>query len=155
LALQEGVALLAGEGVPVPPPEGRIFFAESGEWLWPTSAVPSARIVYPPITALAQIEQGRIVIDEPFLPVIRAAKHRAAILPPFKLLYMPAPGAVEWRLYDIERDPWDEHDVTDRYPEVAERLRTALRHSVLRFSHMLPADDFFLTRPAAPPEEYY
>jgi arylsulfatase A-like enzyme len=154
-SVQEGIPLLARDGVPIAPPEDRIFFAETGEWLWPTPAVPAARIDYPPITALAQIEQGRIVIDEQFLPVIRAAKHRAALLPPFKLLYAPSPAGVEWHLYDVERDPWDEHDVSDRHPEVAERLRTALRHSVLRFSHMLPEGDFFLTRPAAPPEEYY
>jgi len=154
-SVQEGVALLAPDGVPVALPGDRIFFAESGEWLWPTPAVPSARIAYPPITALARIEDGRIVIDEPQLPVIRAAKHRAALLPPFKLLYEPAPTGVEWRLYDIERDPWEEHDVSDRHPDVAERLRAALRHSVLRFSHMLPAGDFFLTRPPSLPEEYY
>jgi len=153
--VQEGVALLAHDGVPVALPADRIFFAESGEWLWPTPAVPSARIAYPPITVLARIEEGRIVIDEPHLPVIRAAKHRAALLPPFKLIYVPAPTGVEWRLYDIERDPWEEHEVTDGHPDVAERLRAALRHSVLRFSHMLPAGDFFLTRPPPLPEEYY
>jgi hypothetical protein len=153
--IQEGVALLTGEGLPVVPPSDRIFFAESGEWLWPTPAVPKARIAYPPITSLARIEGGRIVIDEPLLPVIRAAKHRAAILFPFKLLYEPTPTGVEWRLYDIERDPWDEQDVADLHPQVTERLRAALRHSVLRFSHVLPAGDFFLTRPASLPEEYY
>jgi arylsulfatase A-like enzyme len=153
--VQEGIALLARDGAPVALPQDRIFFAESGEWLWPTPAVPVARIDYPPITTLARIEEGRIVIDEPYLPVIRAAKQRAAFLPPFKLLYAPAPAAVEWRLYDVEKDPWDEHDLSDRYPEIAERLRAALRHSVLRFSHMIPVGDFFLTRPAALPEEYY
>ncbi|HMJ56807.1 MAG TPA: sulfatase-like hydrolase/transferase [Polyangiaceae bacterium] len=153
--VQEGIALLTGHGAPVTPPADRIFFAETGEWLWPTPAVPSGRIAYPPITGLARIEQGRIVIEEPFLPVIRAAKHRMAFLPPFKLLYAPKKGGVEWRLYDIERDPSEEHDVTGRHPDVAERLRAALRHSVLRFSHMLPVEDFFLTRPAALPEEYY
>ena len=154
-SVQEGIALLARDGQPVALPQERIFFAESGEWLWPTPAVPAARIEYPPITAIARIEQGRIVIDESHLPAIRAAKHRAAISPPFKLLYEPAPGGVEWHLYDVEKDPWDEHDVKGRYPQVAERLRAALRHSVLRFSHMLPAGEFFLTRPADMPEEYY
>jgi hypothetical protein len=153
--VQEGVPLLSRDGTPVALPADRIFFAESGEWLWPTPAVPTARIAYPPITALARIEDGRIVIEEPFLPVIRAAKHRVAFLPPFKLLYAPAPTGVEWRLYDVESDPLEERDVTGSHNDVAERLRTALRHSVLRFSHMLPAGDFFLTRPPAPPEEYY
>ncbi len=153
--VQEGTPLLAQGGTPVALPSDRIFYAETGEWLWPTPAVPAARIEYPPITALARIEEERIVIDETHLPAIRAAKHRAAIGPPFKLLYVPTPSGVEWRLYDIEKDPLDEHDVSDRYPEVTERLRAALRHSVLRFSHMLPVGDFFLTRPPALPEEYY
>ena len=87
--------------------------------------------------------------------MIPAAKHRAAFLPPYKLMYAPTPAGVEWRLYDIERDPGEENDITSLQPDVAERLRAALRHSVLRFSHMLPAGDFFLTRPAALPEEYY
>jgi hypothetical protein len=154
-SVQEGIALLARDGAILAPPRDRVFFAESGEWLWPTPAIPSARIAYPPITALARIEQGRIVIEEAFLPVIRAAKHRTAILPPFKLLYLPTPSGVGWRLYDIERDPGEERDISASQPEVTARLREALRHSVLRFSHMLPAGDYFLTRPPSLPEEYY
>ena len=153
--IQEGTPLLLRDGTPSTLPAERVFFAESGEWLWPTPAVPSARIAYPPITTLARIEEGRIVIEEPFLPIIRAAKHRAAMLPPWKLLYAPTPTGVEWHLYDVERDPREESDVRDRYPEMTERLQAALRHQVLRFSHMLPAGDYFLTRPAPPPEEYY
>jgi arylsulfatase A-like enzyme len=153
--VQEGTPLLAHDGSPITLPADRIFFAESGEWLWPTPAVPSARIAYPPITTLARIEEGRIVIEEAFLPVIRAAKHRAALLPPFKLLYAPTPTGVEWRLYDVEQDPLEKSDLRDRYPEMTERLAAALRHQVLRFSHMLPVGDYFLTRAAAPPEEYY
>jgi hypothetical protein len=34
-------------------------------------------------------------------------------------------------------------------------LRSELVRSVLRYAHMVPAGDFFLTRAASPPEEYY
>jgi arylsulfatase A-like enzyme len=152
----EGHPLLTREGAIAPPIAERIFFAETGEWLWPTPAVPAARLAYPPITALARIEDdGRIAIDESFLPVIRAAKQRAAIAPPYKLVYAPAPNGVTWRLFDIDRDPHDERDLSTHQPEIAARLGEALRREVLRFSHMLPAGDFFLTRPPALPEEYY
>ncbi|MET0592259.1 MAG: sulfatase-like hydrolase/transferase [Polyangiaceae bacterium] len=154
--IQEGRALLTRDGALLPMSEERIFFAETGEWLWPTPAVPAQRIEYPPITVMARIEDdGRIAIDESFLPVVRAAKQRAAILPPWKLVYAPSPKGVAWRLYDFEKDPREERDLFAARPDVAERLRAALRHEVLRFSQMLPEGDFFLTRPPALPEEYY
>ena len=46
-------------------------------------------------------------------------------------------------------------DMLSRHPEIAAELRTALVHSVLRFSHMVRVGDYFLTRPPPPPEEYY
>ena len=153
--VQEGVALLRSDGAPAPLPEGRIFFAETGEWLWPTGAVPTDRIAYPPITALAAIEDGRVVIEERYLSVIRAAKHRVAILPPYKLVYRPTAAAAEWSLYDTARDPFDEHDISAKEPALAAKLRAALVRSVLRFPSMLAEGDYFLTRPAPPLEEYY
>jgi len=155
LATQEGVALLTPHGRPVNLPADRTFFAETGEWLWPTSAVPADRITYPPITGLASLEEGRIVIDERYLPVIRAAKHRTALLPPFKMVYRPGREAAHWSLYDIVHDPLEEHDISASRPLVEQQLRSALVHSVLRFSHMVPSGDYFLTRPPAPLEEYY
>jgi hypothetical protein len=153
--IQEGVALLTPYGRPVGLPTDRTFFAETGEWLWPTAAVPESRIGYPPVTGLASLEEGRIVVEERYLPVIRAAKHRTALLPPFKLVYRPGRQGVEWSLYDIEHDPLEERDIAASRPLVAEQLRSALVHSVLRFSHMIPVGDYFLTRPPAPIEEYY
>jgi hypothetical protein len=41
------------------------------------------------------------------------------------------------------------------YPDKVSELRSALVHSVLRFSHMIAVGDYFLTRPPPPPEEYY
>jgi len=149
------VALLRSDGAPASLPEGRIFFAETGEWLWPTGAVPTDRIAYPPITALAAIEDGRVVIEERYLSVIRAAKHRVAILPPYKLVYRPTVAAAEWSLYDTSRDPFDEHDISAKEPAMLAKLRGALVRSVLRFPRMLAEGDYFLTRPAPPLEEYY
>jgi hypothetical protein len=104
---------------------------------------------------MATVERDRIVIEERFLPVIRAAKHRAALLPPWKLVYRPGPASVAWSLYDVEHDPFEVHDLGDAHPDKVSELRSALVHSVLRFSHMIAVGDYFLTRPPPPPEEYY
>jgi len=154
-SVQEGIPLLRSDGALVSLPEGRIFYAETGEWLWPTGGVPVDRIVYPPITALATIEDDRVVIQERYLPVIRAAKHRAAILPPYKLVYQPTAKSARWSLYDIASDPLDEHDIAATQPDVTAKLRDALTRSVLRFPRMLAEGDYFLTRPEPPLEEYY
>ena len=153
--VDEGIALLSADGAAAPLPEGRVFFAETGEWLWPTPAVPAERLEYPPITAMASVERDRIVIEEQFLPVIRAAKHRAALLPPWKLVYRPGRASVAWSLYDVERDPFEVHDLAAAMPAKMSELRSALVHSVLRFSQMIAVGDYFLTRPPPPPEEYY
>lgn len=152
IELHEGNALLEAGGGANMQPE-RTFFAETGEWLWQTPAVPSRRIAYPPITGLARLAANRIVIDEKWEPVIRQAKYRAAIKPPFKLTYEPGPDGVVWHLYRTDKDPYDDHDVSAEFPAEAAALREALRRSVLRHPHILPVGDYFTTRATPPPEE--
>jgi hypothetical protein len=136
-------------------PPATVFFAETGEWLWPTVAVPPDRVAYPPITELAKLENDRIVVDDRYMPVVRAAKHRAAIYPPYKLVYRPDRAGARYALYDIVTDPFDERDISRDHPEIAAYLKDALRRSVLRYAPMIEVDGYFLTRPAPPPEEYY
>jgi hypothetical protein len=153
--VQEGTVLLEPDGTPATLSPGRVFFAETGEWLWPTVAVPPDRVAYPPITELAKLENDRIVVDDRYMPVVRAAKHRAAISPPYKLVYRPDRAGATYALFDIESDPFDERDISPEQPELAERLKAALKRSVLRHAPMIEVDGYFLTRPAPPPEEYY
>lgn len=152
IVVHEGSPLLSTGGE-VTAPEKRTFFAETGEWLWSTNAVPKTRVAYPPITGLASIEKNRIAIDAKWEPVIRSAKHRAVVRPPWKLMYEPGDGHVDWHLYRIDQDPYDDHDVIADNPAVADELRAALRQSVLRHPQMLEVDGFFVTRAPPPPEE--
>ncbi len=154
IEVQEGLPLLTTAGTPMKPPT-RIFLAETGEWLWTTSAVPKDRIEYPPITGIAKLEKNRIVIDDKFLPVIRAAKHRAALRPPWKLSYEPSKDGVGIHLYKEDEDPTDEHDVKDKYPEIAKELLDELFANILSHPNMLRTGDFIITRPAPPPEEEF
>jgi hypothetical protein len=156
LSIMEGQAILDASGLVTPPPaEARVLFVETGEWLWSTSAVPKDRIDYPPVTTLAHLEGDRIAIDPKYEGVIRAAKHRAAIRAPYKLLYEPGRSSVRWRLYDFEADPLDAHDLAGQRPEVLAQLKAALRHSMVRHARVLPVGDYFLTRPAGIPEDHW
>jgi len=150
----EGVPLLDQAGRPQPLPV-RDHYAESGEWLWPTPAVPADRIVYPPITQLARLEQGRVVIDSKYGPEIRAGKHRAVIRPPYKLSYEPGATRVEYHLYQFERDPYETDDLAASQPEIVAELRRSLFRSLLRHPQLLEVSDYFLTRPEPPPPESY
>jgi arylsulfatase A-like enzyme len=154
IAIHEGVELLTPKGAVNPVPE-RIFTAETGEWLWTTNAVPKDRLEYPPITGIAKLEHNRIVIDEKYMPVIRAAKHRAAIKFPFKLSYEPSRDAVHFHLYKVDDDPWEEHDVAAQYPAIEKQLSDELFAKILGHTQMLRTGDYLITRPTPPPEEEF
>ena len=153
IEVQEGIPLLDSAGTLSQLPANRIFMAETGEWLWTTNAVPKDRIEYPPVTGIAKLEKNRIVIDEKYLPVIRAAKHRAVIRPPYKLTYEPSKDGVGIHLYNIEDDPFEEHDVSQRNRDITIELKEALFTNILGHPYLLRTGDFIVTRPPLPPEE--
>ena len=154
--VHEGLSIIGEDGRPrtvgAPP---RTFAVETGEWLWTTAAVPKDRLDYPPITALARLDGDRIAIDPKYEPVIRAAKHRAVIRAPYKLLYEPSRAGVRWRLFDIEADPLEKNDLSAQKPEVLADLKEALRRSVVRHGNVLPVGDYFLTRPQGVPDHHW
>ena len=152
--MHEGTALLTRKGTPASIPE-RTLFVETGEWLWTTAAVPKDRLAYPPITEIARLEEDRIAIDPKYEPVIRAAKHRAAIRAPYKLVYEPTADGARYRLFDFEKDPLDEHDLSASMPEVAARMKDELRKDVLRHAFVLPVGEHFLTRPPMPADGHW
>jgi hypothetical protein len=154
LAPQEGIPLLDAKGRHKGLPQ-RDFFTETGEWLWPTPAVPPDRIAYPVITELAKLERGRIAIASKYLPEIRAAKQRAVIRPPYKLTYEPGASEVRYHLYQFEQDPFDTEDLAASQPELVSELKRALRQSMLRHPEILELADYFLTRAEPPPAERF
>lgn len=156
LAIMEGMPLLTATGdIVARPTQPRVHMVETGEWLWTTAAVPKDRIDYPPVTTLAHLEGERIAIDPKYAGVIRAAKHRAAIRAPYKLLYEPSRSGVRWRLFDFEADPFDTKDLAADKPEILSELKAALRRDVLRHANVLPVGDYFLTRPPGIPEDHW
>lgn len=154
VAVHEGAPLLTRRGTPGAIPE-RTLFVETGEWLWTTAAVPKDRLAYPPITEIARLEDDRIVIDPKYDPVIRAAKHRAAIRAPYKLVYEPTADGARYALFDFEKDPTDERDLSATMPEVAARMKDELRKDVLRHAFVIPVGEHFLTRPSMPSDSHW
>lgn len=155
IAVHEGKALLGPDGSVRGDVGERTLFVETGEWLWTTAAVPKDRLAYPPITEIAKLEDDRIAIDPKYEPVIRAAKHRAAIRAPYKLVYEPNADGARYRLFDFVRDPLEEHDLAAEQPAVAARMKDELRKDVLRHAFVLPAGEHFLTRPPMPADGHW
>lgn len=153
VATHEGFRLLDAAGNLVRPPRERTFFFETGEWLWPTAAVPSDRIDYPSLEGLLTEDDGVLTIDPRYLPTIRAAKYRGVFAPPWKLLYEPGRSAVRYQLFDTAADPLEREDLAETHPEEVRRLRDALRRHVARNSSILAVGDYFLTEPRRPPED--
>ncbi len=154
LEVHEGMSLLDGRGALRVLPS-RTILVETGEWLWTTAAVPKDRIDYPPITTLARLDGDRIAIDPTYEAIIRAAKHRAVIRAPYKLVYEPSSTGVRWRLFDIDADPLDTNDLAAQKPDVLADLKDALRRSVARHAKVLPLGDYFLTKPPGVPEDHW
>lgn len=152
--IHEGLALIEPKGAYIPPPV-RTHVVETGEWLWNTAAVPKDRIEYPPITELAKLDRDRIVIDPKFEGVIRAAKYRAAIRVPYKLVYEPSRSGVRNRLFDIVADPLEQTDIAASHPEIVLELKASLRRDVLRHPSVLAVGDWFLTSPPGVPEKHW
>lgn len=154
VAIHEGQALfmLDGRTRMLNP---RSFLVETGEWLWTTAAVPKDRLVYPPITEIARLEDDRIAIDPKYDPIIRSAKHRALVKAPYKLTYEPTRDVVNWHLYDFEKDPLDTKDLAAEKPEIFKAMKEELRKGILRQPFILPAGDWFVTRPPMPSEEHW
>jgi len=151
-ATHEGIPLIDTRGQIKTLPE-RTHFAETGEWLWATAWVPKERIEYPPITQIATLEDHRIVIDDAYTGIIRAAKYRSAIRYPFKINYEPKKNGATYSLFRLDTDPYEAHDISAEQPEMFGRLKNELRMYLLGHNSLLPVGDYFVTRPPMPPDE--
>src|SRR5262249_35729843 len=137
VTIHEGMPLLDQAGALLPLPHDRVLFSETGEWLWATAAVPKDRLDYPPITGMAGLEHGRIVIDRKYYPVIRSAKHRVAVRWPYKLVYEPHKDAIAYHLYKDDEDPLEQHDLAEQKPDIAADLKEQLRLDMVRHPDLM------------------
>ena len=80
-------------------------------------------------------------------PVIRAAKHRAALRWPYKLLYAPDRNGVHYHLYNVAEDPLEERDIAQTQRDTFESLKAELKREVFRHTNLMSVRDVIVTRP--------
>jgi arylsulfatase A-like enzyme len=104
----EGVSLLPAFQSGHAPPHD--VFAETAVWLAGSPEADGVR--YPALPQLLEADPHdhfQLVLKTRYEDVEVEAKHRMLRRGPLKLLYVPTAGGVRWELYDMERDPHQEH----------------------------------------------
>jgi arylsulfatase A-like enzyme len=69
---------------------------------------------------------SRIVVRKDAFDHTLLVRHRMVRDERWKLIYMPTPKGVVYKLFDLASDPEELVDVAAKYPDEAERLRTVL-----------------------------
>lgn len=114
-------------GAPLDP---GLAFAETELWMGANPGLPeNLRVPPPPLFNLLEVDTSHgtmVVVKKDALRPNLMARHRMARDARFKLLFMPNPRGVEWRLFDTAKDPEETQDVKDEFPDETARLRQAL-----------------------------
>jgi arylsulfatase A-like enzyme len=91
----------------------------------------------------------RLVVQKDVLGPSLMHRHRMVRDGRYKLVYMPTPKGVVYRLYDVERDPEELTDIYDAEPEAAKRLRDLLWRWMLEDPLVERDGDLLVTRGGA------
>ena len=118
----DGVSLFE----PLPP--NRTVFAETTTWLGGSADRPPNTILYPPIIDLLEPEQGShaLVMRRRYSDIAVTAKMREARQGPWQLIYTPTPDGTEFQLFNLDTDPFEQHDILNDHPAVADDLKHRL-----------------------------
>jgi arylsulfatase A-like enzyme len=104
-------------------------FAETELWFTPNGPgfEPDERLPYPGVTGVSDLApDDDIVLKAEWQDMVVVAKHRSLRTRDWKLLYRPTRAGASWTLYDLKRDPAEEHDVAAAHPDVLAALRGEL-----------------------------
>ncbi|ALP54071.1 hypothetical protein Tel_13540 [Candidatus Tenderia electrophaga] len=124
----EGVSLarfMHGE----PADEDLPAFYETGVWLTDLPGTPDGHLRYPSLPELLEVPDkasGMISLKPEFQDIVVAAKDRMVRLGEWKLTYQPLEDGSIYQLFNIREDPACRHNVIDRNPEIAARLKSKL-----------------------------
>jgi arylsulfatase A-like enzyme len=104
-------------------------YQETGIWLGNIPGLHPDRRTYPNLLELLEVPDkrtGTLAIKPEYAAAIDQARDRMLRKGRWKLTYQPLKNGVLYRLFDMETDPDCRHDVSDRHPEVLERLKLDL-----------------------------
>lgn len=105
-------------------------FNETGIWITDIPGLPEDHLRYPDLLALIDVpdhDRGTLGIKPEYSARIMAAKDRMLRRGRWKLVYQPLEGGYALRLFDLERDPGCQHDVSDTHPEIRDDLWMRLK----------------------------
>ncbi len=106
-------------------------FYETGVWLTDLPGTPDGHLRYPSLPELLEVPDkasGMISLKPQFQDIVVAAKDRMVRLGDWKLSYQPLTDGALYQLFNIREDPACRHNVIDRNPEIAARLKSKLEH---------------------------
>jgi arylsulfatase A-like enzyme/glycosyltransferase involved in cell wall biosynthesis len=104
-------------------------FNETGIWITDIPGLPDNHLRYPDLLELMEVPNrtsGTLAIKSEYCKAILAAKDRMIRHGRWKLVYQPLESGYLLRLFDLDADPACQHDVSDQYPEVVDRLQKDL-----------------------------
>lgn len=104
-------------------------YGETGVWLSAPTSFGEDRLTYPSILELLEPDRKEgnlIVLKEQYESVVVEAKHRMIRTNDWKLVYIPMLRRVDWKLYNVNKDPDNRHNVIGENPHISERLRKKL-----------------------------
>ncbi len=129
-------------------------YSETGLWFtlegegWSSSD----RLFYPEVLGgLMEVDAERgyeISLKDEYRNLVIAAKHRCVIYRNWKLIYRPLVDGVDLQLFDIEKDPLNETDLSSEKPEIKNMLWSKLKgwlledpKNVYRGGYVLPKNN--------------
>lgn len=124
----EGVSLAPLMRGEAPDRELPAFF-ETGVWLTNLPGTPHNHLRYPDLPDLLEVPDkrlGMISLKSEYLGITAVAKDRMVRLGEWKLTYQPLTDGPVYQLFNIDDDPQCRHNVIERHPEIAHRLRRLL-----------------------------
>jgi arylsulfatase A-like enzyme len=106
----------------------RTVFAETALWLGGPATAPPQTIAYPPLLELLEVEPTThaIALKERYVDITVTAKLRAARHGPWELVYTPTTDLPRWQLFNLQTDPFAEHDLEGTQPEISGSLHRPL-----------------------------
>jgi arylsulfatase A-like enzyme len=127
-------------------------YSETGIWFSQSDGgfYQDDRLTYPGVSQLLQYGVGReqeIVLNPIFENVLVAAKHRALVYGPWKLIYQPGKNQVHWYLYDQSSDPDNLQNLAESHPTELSDMKKLFWLEISRLEPASRIADEYIVKP--------
>jgi len=123
--------------------ETEIWFSRTGSVFYQKN-----RLDYPGISQLLTFDpghSGEIILNPKYEKMLVVSKHRSLIHGQWKLIYMPTRQGVRYELYDVIKDPANEHNLAASNQDVLSAMKSRFLAGVKKIEpHARMMDDFIV-----------